>query len=59
LGALVVTPSIVLVRLENGLLIPHTLEEYARLMKGVDMEAALILGKPSGGGTYVPPCVER
>lgn len=53
------TPSIVLVRLENGLLIPHTLEEYARLMKGVDMEAALILGKPSGGGTYVPPCVER
>ena len=37
----------VLVKLESGLVVRHTWEEYQALIKGVDLEAAKILGKPS------------
>jgi hypothetical protein len=34
------------VRLDNGLVVMHTREEYARLMRGVDAEAAKAMTEP-------------
>ena len=38
------------VAIGRGIIVWHTHEEWERFLKGVDVEAALILGKPSGGG---------
>ena len=38
--------ALIYVSIGNGVLVPHTPEEWARLTAGVDMEAALAHGSP-------------